>query len=249
MKHPVRVRSAVAIMALAAGSTLAVADEPTLLEKLKEGAAKTAEQIGTATSAATDAAGKALDKAAESANQTVESTKYDLADAATPEETRAKLDALTEETLEQLFAKEPAAKKLFDESAGYAVFVSRQVEMLVAAGYGRGVAVDRETDQRTYMKMGSGGVGVGFGLGGFATKTVILFETPFAFNKFVTQGTDASAEAGTMTGDQTDQLKFNFNDSGQAIFVLTGDGWKISAKLLATKYWPDQSLNKAPSAD
>lgn len=97
--------------------------------------------------------------------------------------------------------------------------------------------------------MGSGGVGVGFGLGGFATKTVILFETPFAFNKFVTQGTDASAEAGTMTGDQTDQLKFNFNDSGQAIFVLTGDGWKISAKLLATKYWPDQSLNKAPSAD
>ncbi|MCF8002935.1 MAG: hypothetical protein K9L32_01790 [Chromatiaceae bacterium] len=139
-------------MALAAGSTLAVADEPTLLEKLKEGAAKTAEQIGTATSAATDAAGKALDKAAESANQTVESTKYDLADAATPEETRAKLDALTEETLEQLFAKEPAAKKLFEESAGYAVFVSRQVEMLVAAGYGRGVALDRETDQRTYMK-------------------------------------------------------------------------------------------------
>jgi len=220
-----------------------------LFEKLKEGAAKTAEQIGTATSAATDAAGQALDKAAASANQTVESTQYELGDAATPEETRAKLDALTEETLEQLFGKEPAAKTLFDESAGYAVFVSRQVQMLVAAGYGRGVAVDRETDQRTYMKMGSGGVGVGFGFGGFATKTVILFETPFAFNKFVTQGTDASAEAGTMTGDQTDQLKFNFNDSGQAIFVLTGEGWKISAKLLATKYWPDQALNTASSAD
>ncbi|WP_462322008.1 lipid-binding SYLF domain-containing protein [Halochromatium sp.] len=247
MKHPIY--SAVAAMALATGAALAIADEPTLLEKLKESASKTADQIGTATSGAADAAGKALDKAADSANQTLESTKYDLGDAATPEETRAKLDALAEQTLEQLFEKEPAAKRMFDESAGYAVFVSRQVELLVAAGYGRGVAVDRETGQRTYMKMGSGGVGVGFGLGGFATKTVILFETPFAFNKFVTQGTDASAEAGTMTGDQTDQLKFTFNDNGQAIFVLTGDGWKVSAKLLATKYWPDQSLNTSAPKD
>lgn len=230
-------------MALATGSSLAVAEEPTLIEKLKEGAAKTADQIGTATSKTASAAGRALDKASASANQTVESTKYDLGDAATPEETRAKLDALAAQTLEQLFEKEPAAKQLFDESAGYAVFVNRQVELLVVAGYGRGVAVNRETNQRTYMKMGSGGVGVGFGLGGFASKTLILFETPFAFNTFITQGTDASAEAGTMTGDQTEQVKFRFNDNGQAIFVLTGDGWKISAKLLATKYWPDQSLN------
>ncbi len=247
MKHPVRY--AAAIVALATSSTMAVAEEPTLLEKLKESAAKTADQIGTATSKTADAAGKALDQAAASANQTVESTKEELGDSATPQETRAKLDALAAETLKQLFEKEPAAKRLFDKSAGYAVFVSRQVQLLVAAGYGRGVAVDRETDQRTYMKMGSGGVGVGFGLGGFATKTVILFDTPFAYNKFITQGTDASAEAGTMTGDQTDQVKFNFNDDGQAIFVLTGNGWKISAKLLATKYWPDQSLNAPAAAD
>ena len=247
MQHPVR--SSVAIMALSALSALAIAEEPSLFDKLKEGAAKTADQIGTATSETADAAGKALDKAAASANQTIESTQQDLGNSATPAETRAKLDALAQQTLEQLFAKEPKAKKLFDESAGYAVFVSRQVELLVAAGYGRGVAVDRETDQRTYMKMGSGGVGVGFGLGGFASKTVILFETPFAFNKFVSQGADATAEAGTMTGDQVDQLKLSFNDDGQAIFVLTGEGWKVSAKLLATKYWPDQSLNSPAQAD
>jgi len=247
MKHPIRY-SAV-IMALAACSTLATADEPTLFEKLKEGAAKTANQIGTATSETADAASQALDKAAANASQTIESTKQDLGDSATPAQTRAKLDALAEQTLEQLFDNEPKARKLFDESAGYAVFVSRQVELLVAAGYGRGVAVDLGTDQRTYMKMGSGGVGVGFGLGGFASRTVILFETPFAFNKFITQGTDATAEAGTMTGDQTDQLKLNFNDDGQAIFVLTGNGWKISAKLLATKYWPDQSLNSPVQTD
>jgi len=246
-KHPVRYSAA--IMALAAYSTLATADEPTLFEKLKEGAAKTANQIGTATSETADAASQALDKAAANASQTIESTKQDLGDSATPAQTRAKLDALAEQTLEQLFDNEPKARKLFDESAGYAVFVSRQVELLVAAGYGRGVAVDLGTDQRTFMKMGSGGVGVGFGLGGFASRTVILFETPFAFNKFITQGTDATAEAGTMTGDQTDQLKLNFNNDGQAIFVLTGNGWKISAKLLATKYWPDQSLNTPVQTD
>ncbi len=32
-------------------------------------------------------------------------------------------------------------------------------------------------------------------------------------------------------------------DDGEAVFVLTGEGWKIAAKLAGSRYWPDDALN------
>jgi lipid-binding SYLF domain-containing protein len=237
----------ITLLALAFSTAAAVAEEPSMFDKLKESAAEAADKIGTATNRAADAVGGAVNQAVERANETVETTKQDLGDSATPQETRAKLDAMAERTLERLFAQRPAARELFEASAGYAVFDTRQVELVVAAGYGRGVAVDRATDERTYMKMGTGGVGIGFGLGGFDTQIVIFFENAFSFQKFVTQGLDATAEAGTITGDSSDQIALRFDD-GRAVFVLTKEGWKLSAKLAGTKYWPDKALN-APEPD
>jgi hypothetical protein len=82
-----------------------------------------------------------------------------------------------------------------------------------------------------------------FGLGGFASQVVILFEDSARFETFVSEGLDASAEIGTMTGDQKDQLALRFDD-GKAVFVLTGKGWKIAAKLTGSRYWPDEALNR-----
>jgi hypothetical protein len=219
-----------------------IAAAESMFDGLKEKAAKAAEQVGEAASAAADTVGKATNKAVETANQTVESTQQALRDEDTPEATRAKLDAMAEATLQRLFTDEPNSRALFDASVGYAVFDTRQVQYVAAAGYGRGVAVDRETGQRTYMKMGSAGVGISFGFGGFDTQLVILFENAFGFNKFITQGLDATAEAGTLTGESKDQLVLRFDD-GRAVFVLTKKGWKVSAKLSGTKYWPDAGLN------
>jgi lipid-binding SYLF domain-containing protein len=131
---------------------------------------------------------------------------------------------------------------LFDRSAGYAVFDKREASFYVVAGYGRGVAVNAQTDARVYMKMATTGAGLSFGLGGFASQLVILFQNSAAFDQFVAQGLDATAEAGTMTGEQKDQLALRF-DEGKAVFVLTGKGWKIAAKLSGSRYWPDNELN------
>jgi hypothetical protein len=57
---------------------------------------------------------------------------------------------------------------------------------------------------------------------------------------------DATAEAGTLTGDSKDELALRFDD-GRAVFVLTKKGWKVSAKLTGTKYWPDEGLNDEAS--
>jgi hypothetical protein len=167
----------------------------------------------------------------------------DLSDAESPAATRAKLDGMAAATLERLLAERPDVLQLLEASSGYAVFDTRQVQWGVAGGYGRGVAVPLPDGERTYMRMGSAGVGIAYGFGGFDTQFVILFETPFAYQKFIVEGLDASAEAGTLAGEADERLALGFN-SGRAVFMLTKQGWKISAKLTGSRYWADQSLNE-----
>jgi lipid-binding SYLF domain-containing protein len=212
------------------------------LGDLKERAEKAGRAIGEATGNAVDAAGEVAGKATDAVKETVESTQESLRDEETPEATRAKLDAMAEATLERLFAEQPASRELFDRSAGYAVFDKREASFYVVAGYGRGVAVNLQTGSRVYMKMATAGAGLSFGLGGFDTQLVILFEDADQFQKFVTQGLDATAEVGAMTGEERDQLALRFNE-GKAVFVLTSKGWKIAAKLTGSRYWPDEPLN------
>jgi hypothetical protein len=92
------------------------------------------------------------------------------------------------------------------------------------------------------MKMATGGVGVSLGLGGFQSQVVILFETPYAFDTFVYEGFDASAQAGAMVGYQSAGSELRFLD-GRSIFVLGNQGWKVSASAAGTKYWRDAGLN------
>jgi len=209
---------------------------------LKEGAAKAAKSVGDATKGALDATGEAAGKATDAVKETVDSTNEALRDETTPEATRAKLDAMAEATLERLFAEEPSSRDLFDRGAGYAVFDKREASFYVVAGYGRGVAVDVQTGERVYMKMATTGAGMGFGLGGFASQLVILFQDRATLERFISQGLDATAEVGTMAGEEKERLALGFNE-GKAVFVLTGKGWKIAGKLTGSRYWPDETLN------
>jgi lipid-binding SYLF domain-containing protein len=211
-------------------------------DRLKESASKAAKAVGETAGDAVDTAGKAAGKATDAAKETVDSTKNDLRDEATPEATRAKLDAMAKQTLARLFAEQPASRELFDRSAGYAVFDTREASFYVVAGYGRGVAVNRQSRSRTYMKMATAGAGMSFGIGGFDSQLVILFEDGAEFANFIARGVDASAQVGTMTGETQDQLALRFNE-GKAVFVLTKKGWKIAAKLTGSRYWPDNELN------
>ena len=161
----------------------------------------------------------------------------------TPQETRDKLDAIADATLSRLFAEQPEAADLFELSAGYAVFDTRKLVLFgLAAGAGRGVAVSRTDDERIYMNMGTAGVGMSLGLGGFETQVAIFFKDVSDFDEFVTMGYDATAEAGSMFGAEKAEVGVRFVD-GRAIFLLTKQGWKVSATAAGTKYWADPGLN------
>lgn len=212
------------------------------LEGLKEGAVNAAKAVGEGAGRAVEATGKAVG----SVGETMDSTKKSLQDESSPAATRAKLDAMAAHTLKRLFAEQPDSVALFEQSAGYAVFDAREASFYVVAGYGRGVAVNRQTEIPVYMKMATAGAGISLGLGGFESQILILFEHHEEFSRFVTQGLDATAAVDTMTGDTKDQLALRFHE-GKAVFVLTKKGWKISAKLTGSRYWPDKELNASGS--
>jgi len=158
---------------------------------------------------------------------------------------RADLDRMATESLQRLFKEQPGALDLFLLSEGYAVFDTRRLALAgVAAGGGKGVAVSRDGDKRVYLNMGTAGVALSLGLGGFETQQIILFETAWDFETFISTGFDARAEAGAMVGRDASQLGLNFVD-GRAVYALTGEGWKVSATATGTKYWPDRALNAA----
>ncbi|WP_170399299.1 hypothetical protein [Ruegeria arenilitoris] len=210
-----------------------------VLDKIKKGAENAADAIGQGAEAVGDTVGKG----AEAVGDTVDSTADLVTNEATPEETRAKLDLMASEVLTQLLAENPEADELYGISAGYAVFDSRKVTVFpVSAGYGRGVAVSKDTGQHTYMNMGTGGVGAAVGIGGFETKFVILFETPADLQKFIEQGYDATAETGAMYGEDSGGETVRFTD-GRSFFVLNKKGWRVSAGASGTKFWKSPELN------
>jgi hypothetical protein len=71
---------------------------------------------------------------------------------------------------------------------------------------------------------------------------VILFEDAASYGDFVANGYDATAEAGSMFGDEETTAGLRFV-GGRAIFHLTDSGWKVSATATGTRYWPDPDLN------
>lgn len=210
-----------------------------VLDKIKKGAENTADAIGRGA----ETVGDTIGKGADAVDETLDSTTNLVTNEATPEETRAKLDAIANEVLTQLLAENPDANALYDISAGYAVFDSRKVTVFpVSAGYGRGVAVSMDAGQRTYMNMGTGGVGAAVGIGGFVTKFVILFETEADLEKFIESGYDATAETGAMYGDESKGETVRFTD-GRSFFVLGKKGWRVSAGASGTKFWKSPELN------
>jgi lipid-binding SYLF domain-containing protein len=179
---------------------------------------------------------------ASNAADAVSETAVSVTKQETPAESRKRIDTMASKTLDRLFTEQKAANGLYEQSYGYAVFDTRQLTFKVSAGYGRGVAVEKDTGARTYMKMATGGVGLSFGLGGFASQLVFLFEQPEDFRKFIEKGYDAKAEASTLQGEERRELAARFTD-GTAVFVLSDKGWKVAANVTGTKYWLDDDLN------
>ena len=152
---------------------------------------------------------------------------------------RARLDAMADEVLSELFAKNDGAKGLYDSAYGYAVFSNIKISLGVTGGGGNGVATAKGGG-RTYMKMGTAGLNLG--LGGQKYQVVFLFENAKVFQNFVEKGWQADASANAAAGTAGANAGTSFRN-GLAIYQITDKGLMLQADISGTKYWKNKKLN------
>jgi lipid-binding SYLF domain-containing protein len=154
---------------------------------------------------------------------------------------RAKINEVADESLEEVFKQSQNAKELYDKAFGWASFDNLKIAFGWSGGGGNGVAVEKASGARTYMKMGT--VGIGFGLGAQQYQVVFLFQDEATFRRFVDKGwkADASAQAAAGTEGVGGQAGFV---NGIAVYQLTEKGLMASADIAGTKYSKKKKLNK-----
>jgi len=178
----------------------------------------------------------ALLAAGKDAKETPGKTKQE----AKADEKRKAIDDIAAKTLDRMTTASGIAKSELDKAVGYAVFDNTKVAIGISGGGGRGVAVDKATGARTYMKMGT--VGVGFGLGGQSYQVVFLFETKDALTSFIEKGWQADAQATAAAGTEGANAESTFKN-GVAVYQFTEAGLMANADISGTKYWKNEKLD------
>jgi lipid-binding SYLF domain-containing protein len=152
-----------------------------------------------------------------------------------------KIDEMADEALAELLAKSPKAEALYEDAYGWAVFDNLKIAFGFSGGGGNGVAVERSSGARTYMKMGTAGVGLG--LGGKTYQVVFLFQDRRTFESFVDRGWQADASASAVAGTEGAAAQAGFVN-GLAVYQLTDKGLMAQADIAGTKYWKNKKLNR-----
>ena len=163
----------------------------------------------------------------------------------TPVEKRANIDQMHSDTIAELYRQKPEVRDIINRSPGYAAFTNIGTNIIfVSTGSGYGVVVDRTTGEKTYMRMGELGVGLGLGLKDF--RAVFVFHDEETMRRFVDTGwefgaeADATAKSGEKGGSASGAATAS---SGMSIYQFTEAGVALSATVSGTKYWKDDALN------
>ena len=151
---------------------------------------------------------------------------------------RQETDSNAQSVLDDLL-KQESARDLYSRAVGYAVFTVTKGGFIVSGGGGNGVAVDKASGQRTYMRMGTAGVGLG--IGGQRYSLVMLFETKDRLDKFVAGGWDSRATAEAAAGKEGVAVQSSFFD-GVAFYQITEKGLMAQADVSGTKFWVNDEL-------
>jgi len=161
------------------------------------------------------------------------------------DDARADIRKATTKTLNTLYKTQPSARKVIENSAGYAVFNNFGMKILVAGGgSGKGVAVNNKTKAETFMKMVEVQAGLGLGVKKF--RLVWVFENKADFDAFVNSGWElgAQANATAKTGDTGGGIAGAMSiKPGVYLYQITDDGLAAELTAKGTKYYKDDDLN------
>ncbi len=109
-------------------------------------------------------------------------------------EKRMTIRKQSEAMLTQLYAVNPALRKVLNKAAGYATFSQVSVNLLLlATANGYGVVVDNRTRRETFMRMGSLGGGIGAGVKD--VRVIFVFHDAGVLKQFIEQGWQFGGQA------------------------------------------------------
>ena len=149
------------------------------------------------------------------------------------------MQEMRQEVLMVLYANNPETRKLITDAEGYAVFKNQITNLVfLSAGTGKGVVHDTKSGEDIYMKMATGGFGLGLGAKGYST--IIIFHKRAMFDRFISKGwdfntqVDAAAKINDMGGEVIANGSFL---SGITVYNITDNAVLIQAILQGSKHW------------
>lgn len=162
-----------------------------------------------------------------------------------PDQQREKTRKMASDTLKDLYKLQPTAKAAIGSAAGYAVFDNLGTNVLVlSTARGGGIAINNKSKKETFMKMISGGVGIGLGVKDY--RVVFVFNEEKALSTFLDSGwsgsgqTDAAAKAGDKGGAYSGAVEV---EPGVWVYQITKNGLALQLTLQGTKYYKNDDLN------
>ncbi len=198
---------------------------------------KAAEAVG----GAANYVGETVGDTASAVGGTIKDAAQNITGNNDPLQTKREIDAIALKTVKTVTSQSKDALNLFEKSYGYAVFDSRKASILITTGKGIGVAVRKDTGERTYMHVASAGVNVGAGIQFY--QGLFLFENKGAFDTFVNKGWQADATAAATLGKTSLEAQAKFTN-GMAYYQISETGIMLDADLTGTKYWKSEEINK-----
>ena len=167
-----------------------------------------------------------------------------LAAKGTIEEQQAEVRTMRDQVLADLYRRDASLREKINRAEGYAVFSNVGVNLIFASvAGGKGVVVDRR-GKETFMKMASGGFGLGLGVKDF--RAVFVFKTKPKLAQFIETGWDfgAQADAAAQSGEKGGAAAGAVTVLPDVdVYQITKNGVALQATLQGTKYWRDEDLN------
>jgi len=162
----------------------------------------------------------------------------------TKAEKQAEVRKVSQTTLTDFYKAAPKLKGDVAKAPGYATFTTYGLSFLLGGAGGKGLVHDNKTGKVTYMDMAQASAGVQ--VGASETRTLIVFKSAEAMQKFVDQGWEFGGGGGASAGYKG---KDAGSGAGQNLiaeaefYTLTPNGFQAGGAVAGTKVWKDKDLN------
>ncbi|MBN1239429.1 MAG: hypothetical protein JXB36_13080 [Gammaproteobacteria bacterium] len=190
---------------------------------------------------------EALEESNEAFSEAQEERQSDAEDRREPgdrqelEAEREELVRTAEESLDQLREQNDAAAALYEQAYGYAVFDTTKGGLIVTGAGGTGVAMEKGSDEHTFMHLGQAGIGLGAGLENY--RLVLLIADEQTYDDFVSGQWDGSISAQAAAGEEGVSAEEQFVEGIRA-FRMTDAGLMAQVDVSGIRFWVSEELNE-----